>query len=275
MLKLMKHEFRATGRIMLPLYLLTMLTALGGNLSIRQLTEANNDLLNVLGVLLLTGFGIAIAAVCIMSVVVMIQRFYKSLLQDEGYVMLTLPVSLHQHIWAKLLVSTVWFAATAAVVAGAVLVLVYEVETARQIYRGFSMLFEELVDLNGTMVANGVLFGVELAVVLLLACFNICLEFYSALAIGHSFSGRKMLWSIAAFFALNAAISMLGTGVTTLLNITGHQTLRLHVDLLTHSGGAMRMTHLMLLGIIVMSLIQTAVYYLLTYLPMAKRLNLE
>jgi len=35
------------------------------------------------------------------------------------------------------------------------------------------------------------------------------------------------------------------------------------------------MTHLMLLGIILMALIQTAVYYLLTYLPMAKRLNLE
>ena len=271
MLKLMKHEFRATGRIMLPLYLLTVLTAFGGNVAIRQLTEADNGFLNALGVLLLAGFGIAIAAVCIMSVVVMIQRFYKSLLQDEGYVMLTLPVSLHQHIWAKLLVSTVWFAATAAVVAGSVLALVYEVEIARQIYRGFSMLFGDLVKLDGTVVFNGVIFGVELAAVLLLACFHICLEFYSALAIGHSFSNRKMLWSIVAFFALNAIVSMVGSGFAAIL---GWQGLQIRLDLLTYSGGAMRMTHLMLLAIIVMALVQAAVYYLLTYLPLAKRLNL-
>lgn len=274
MLKLMKHEFRATSRVMLPLYLLTILAALGGNVATRQLLETDHGLLNALGVLLMMAFVVALAAVCIMSVVVMIQRFYKSLLQDEGYVMLTLPVSIHQHIWAKLLVSTVWFAATAAVVAGAVLVLAYEVDTARQIYRGFSMLFEELVDLNGTMVFNGVLFGVELAVVLLLACFDICLEFYSALAIGHSFSNRKMLWSIAAFFALNAITSMMGTGLTLLLNLSGHQAVAIG-RMLTRSGGAMRMTHLMLLGIIVMALVQAAVYYLLTYLPLAKRLNLE
>ena len=35
--KLMKHELRATGRLMVPMLLVTLLTAVGANLSIRWL----------------------------------------------------------------------------------------------------------------------------------------------------------------------------------------------------------------------------------------------
>ena len=73
MLKLMKHEFRATARVMLPLLLLVPVTAVGGNVATRQLLEMDNDLLNLLGLLLIMAFVVAIAAACIMSVVVMVQ----------------------------------------------------------------------------------------------------------------------------------------------------------------------------------------------------------
>ena len=274
MLKLMKHEFRATGRIMVPLCLLTLVAAVGGNLATRQLLETDNDLLNVLGVLLMGAFAVAIAAVCIMSVVVMVQRFYKNLLQDEGYVMLTLPVSLHQHIWAKLLVSTVWFAATAAVVALAVFILTFQLGTFQDIAYFLSVLFRDLVELDAWTMFNGTVFGVELAVILLLGALTTCLEFYSALAIGHSFSNHKMLWSVVSFFAINAAFSVLGSGFTAVMDISGHQALAVS-RLPENLGGAMQMTHLMLGGILLLAVIQGVIYYLLTYLPMAKRLNLE
>ena len=273
MLKLMKHEFRATGRIMIPLCLLTLVAAVGGNLATRQLLEADNDLLNVLGVLLMGAFAVAIAAVCIMSVVVMVQRFYKNLLQDEGYVMLTLPVSVHQHIWAKMLVSTVWFAATAATVALAFFVLVYELGTVEDIFYVFSIIFRDLLELDAWTMFNGAVFGAELVVLLLLAAFSACLEFYSALAIGHSFSNHKMLLSIVFFFAINAAFSVVGSGFMMAVNVTPFP--EMVSGLLAHSGGAMRMTHLMLGGITVLALVQGVVYYFLTYIPLTRRLNLE
>ena len=106
--KLLKHEFRATGRIMLPMYLVLLVTALGSaNLSMRYLLDNDAWFLSMLGILLLTAFGFAIGGVFIVSFILMIQRFYKNLLQDEGYVMLTLPVSIHEHIWTKLTVSGV------------------------------------------------------------------------------------------------------------------------------------------------------------------------
>ncbi|WP_297985875.1 hypothetical protein [uncultured Oscillibacter sp.] len=96
--KLLKHEFRATGRIMLPVIGILLATSVAANLSLRYLLGSNAWFFSMLGILLLTAFGFAIFGVFIVSFILMIQRFYKNLLQDEGYVMLTLPVSIHQHI---------------------------------------------------------------------------------------------------------------------------------------------------------------------------------
>ena len=65
--KLMKHEFRATGRIMLPLYLILLATAIGANFSTRGLLETDYQVLDLLGGLLVVAFGVAIVAVCVMS----------------------------------------------------------------------------------------------------------------------------------------------------------------------------------------------------------------
>ena len=273
MLKLMKHEFRATGRIMVPLCLLTLVTAAGGNLSIRQLLEADNRLVNVLGGLMLGGFGVAIAAVCVMSVVVMVRRFYKSLLQDEGYVMMTLPVSVHQHIWAKMLVSTVWFAATAATVALAMFLLVMDLEMVREVFGFFGPLLRDLLALDTITAANGILLALEVAVLLVLASLTVCLGVYSALAIGHSFSSRKMLLSIVFFFVIHTVFGVVSSGWVLVLNASPLQAMM--DGLLAHSGGAMRMTHLTLCGLCLPMLVQSVVYYFLTWLPLARRLNLE
>ena len=73
--KLLKHEFRATGRIMLPMYLVLLVTALGSNLAGRKMLDGP-DILNTLGVLIVMAFGFAICGVMLMSFVLMIQRFY-------------------------------------------------------------------------------------------------------------------------------------------------------------------------------------------------------
>ena len=124
--KLLKHEFRATGRIMLPMYLILLVTAVGSNLAGRGMLDGRYHILNILGVLIVTAFGIAICGALLMSFVLMIQRFYKNLLQDEGYLMFTLPASVHQHIWSKLIVSSVWFIVTVLAIIAASLVVAYQ-----------------------------------------------------------------------------------------------------------------------------------------------------
>ena len=69
--KLMKHELRATGRVMGPLLLLVLVAAVGGNLSTYRLLETGNGVLNTLGVLLLMGYTIAFVASGVMAFVLM------------------------------------------------------------------------------------------------------------------------------------------------------------------------------------------------------------
>lgn len=134
--KLLKHEFRATGRIMLPLFGILLLVSVGANFSSRGMLNSDSSLLRTLGTIFIMLFIVGIFAVGIISFVLMINRFYKNLLQDEGYVMMTLPVCVHQQIWSKLIVSTVWFAATVVVIGLSCCIMAFDIRFVGDLWHG-------------------------------------------------------------------------------------------------------------------------------------------
>ena len=271
--KLLKHEFRATGRIMLPLFLIVLGTAVGANLSTRGLLETDMKVLDILGGLLVMAFGVAIVAVCVMSMVVMVQRFYKNLLQDEGYVMMTLPVSVHQHIWSKLIVSAVWFALTLVVVCLACLIMAFDVELVQQIAAGFRELFQEIYrNLSTYYAINGTAIVAEFLVLCFVGCCAMCLQFYAALAIGHSFPNHKMAWSVLWFFLIQFIMQFLGgMGIMLLDESWFHHLLLGWTDNIS----AMASVHLGMVTVILGEVVYGAVFYILTTYFLKKRLNLE
>ena len=107
LMKLVKHEFRATGRVMGLLFLVLLAAAVGANFSIQVLNGSSLSLLRILGALVMSAYVMAVIGVCFVCFFLMLQRFYRNLLGDEGYVMFTLPVSVHQHVWSKLMVTAV------------------------------------------------------------------------------------------------------------------------------------------------------------------------
>ena len=95
--KLIKHEFRATSRIMWPVFL--------GMLALTALMRISLPLLNggvtpwflqLLCVLLIIGFTVGLGALGLAPLVLSAVRWRDHALRDEGYLTLTLPVSLHQ-----------------------------------------------------------------------------------------------------------------------------------------------------------------------------------
>ena len=271
--KLLKHEFRATGRIMLPLFLIVLGTAVGANLSVRVMMDTSNKILNILGGLLVVAFVVAIFGVCIMSMVVMVQRFYKNLLQDEGYVMMTLPVSVHQHIWSKLIVSAVWFALTLIVVGLACLIVAADVKVIHQIAEGFGEVMGELYrHFTAYYAINGTALAVEFLVLCFVGCCAMCLQFYASLAIGHSFSSHKMAWSVLWFFIILFAVQFLGGSGIVLLDETW-----LHHLLLgwTDNISGMAAMHLSMACLILGEVLYGALFYFLTTYFLKRRLDLE
>lgn len=212
LIKLMKHEFRATARVMLPLYLVTILLALmtrASALWTKMVTFeglTGQSFLALLSGIIAVGFSLALIATFVVAVVLTIQRFRSNLMADEGYVMFTLPVSTHSLVWSKLIVSTVWFLGAVIIDIVAVMTLVADLAMFQELGRVFAEISQQLTAYN---LGNGILFLVELAVLFVVVCLAACLDFYAPLAIGHSFAQHKMLLSVAFFFAIQVATQII------------------------------------------------------------------
>lgn len=99
--KLIKFEFQACGRILLPLYAALLSLALINGLTFHW------------NVFSLSGWMIFLTslltfAVALSSLYLVLQRFWINLLKNEGYLMFTLPVKTEALIWSKLLSSLFW-----------------------------------------------------------------------------------------------------------------------------------------------------------------------
>lgn len=268
--KLIKHEFRATGRVMLPMYLVLLATAVGSNLSGRWMLGSSRSALSVLGTLIVVAFGFAIFGVLLMSFVLMIQRFYKNLLQDEGYLMFTLPVSVHQHIWAKVIVSAVWFIATVLVIIGACLLVAYEGGFWRQFFDFLGQLLGGLQKLKISEALNGTVVLAELAVLMFLCLVAFSLQFYAALAAGHSQPNHKMLWSVGCFFGFQAVLQFGGS-----MLLFGLNDLELFRFLNRWDPTPIAAIHVGLLMSIGVVMVYGAIFYAVTTFFLKRHLNLE
>lgn len=271
--KLLKHEFRATGRVMLPVIGILLATSVAANLSLRYLMDSRAWFLNMVGGLLMMALVVAIIGVCVVSFVLMVQRFYKNLLQDEGYVMLTLPVSIHQHIWSKLIVSSVWFIVTALAIILACCITAFDITVVKEILWGLGRIFEELRKIQAYYAINGTAIAIEMIALVFLGLVAMCLQFYAALAAGHSLPTHKMAWSVVWYFGLQFVFQLLGVCAIQILDQLNFFDWdifypEIHLDVMAG-------IHIGMLLLILGTVIYGAVFYAITTFFLKKRLNLE
>lgn len=274
--KLIKHELRGSGRTMLPFILVSLFLSVMAGLSMRAMEHQQDySWFNILFGIVIFLFVAGLMAVCIMSVVVVINRFRQNLLGDEGYLMFTLPVSVDQHIWAKLIVSAIWFLATALTcMLAVVLVLLCNVRTFDVNWSEVGYVMGEL----GRVIREfGILhivgYCLELLVMFFAGVCVSCLTFYCAMAIGYSFANRKVLLSVLAFFGLDIFFSMVQSALIAALNgMPGVERFLDNLDL--SQIGTAGSVHIVMLCWILYLAVYAAVLYIPTRLLLKKKLNL-
>jgi len=271
--KLMKHELRATGRVMGPMLGLTLLAAVGGNIAVHNLLETSSRVVNFLGVFLLTAFVATIAASFVVSFVLMIRGFYQNLLRDEGYLIMTLPVTVHAHVLSKLFVSLLWAAATAIVMGLAMCILMFELEFVDVILHDLSELLAgvefsglKLMDFAG----HAMLLLIEMILLLAVADSCLCLQCYAAMAAGHSFTHHKGLLSVIAYFALSIGWSIVQNGTLYVFNRLAPNGIILGLQ----NVSSFVMVHLNMLALTAVFLIPVGIWYAIAVYFLKNRLNL-
>ena len=193
--KLLKYEIKSTARLFIPLYAVLLVFALLNKfLNPLQTMETSNSfsLQAMLQGLSLTAYFILVVATFVMTLIITIQRFYKNLLGDEGYLMFTLPVKTWQHITSKLLTAIMWYILSAVAVLTSIMILVGPREF-------FEFLPEMLQGIRGFLGnAAIVIFPVFVLVQLIYGTLMI----YDAIALGHLFQKHKLLASFVMYCVL-------------------------------------------------------------------------
>ena len=122
--KLMKHEFRATGRIGLPLCGVMAALALIAGMVLRFWDHGvEQSLVKRAGSIVMVLYVLSVFAVAVGIFIILMQSFKRNLLGDEGYLMRVLPVSIHELLLSKLFVALLWFLASGVLIALTVMLM--------------------------------------------------------------------------------------------------------------------------------------------------------
>lgn len=209
--KLLKYDFRSMGKQFAFIWPAALVLAFMNRFTLGNI--GSNDTVKELfsGIAMLVYVSILIA-LFVISLIFVIQRFYKGLLGDEGYLMHTLPVRPWQLIASKAICA---LAASAVSVIVAVLSILLLVPGALSDMFDFWPRFFAALGREGF---NGCLLLAELLVVLLTTALASFFQLYLAMAIGHLFGKNRIALSVVAYIAIQ---TILNTVLTVPLAVVG------------------------------------------------------
>ena len=264
--KLMKYEIKATGRILIPLYLVLLAFAVINKVFIGTgLSDKLQGFGSIPFILSIFGYGVTMAAVFIVTFFIIIQRFYKNLLGDEGYLMNTLPVNTITNITSKLSIATFWTIISGIVAILSIIIMAFEPNNfGRFFYETFNAFSEGYSK-----------FGIQIYIIiieLIIAGLTQFMQFismiYASVSIGHLFNKHRILSSFGAFIVLNIISGAITSSMGIALSTSGLTDLFRNID----SFGSV---HLVLISISLYNLLFLIVYFIITSYILKNKLNLE
>ena len=264
---LMKYEFKAVGRLLLPLYGAWLVAAIMLGLSLGGDGTGNSPLfVTISGVL----YGGACVAAVILTIILLIQRFYKNLLGNEGYLMFALPVSTGKHLTNKVVSGAVWTVAGVLVGVLSAFAIVISIE-------GFGSFFDEagiwIGDINLLLeeTPTAILFIFEFIILMLAAAAEFVVKVYAAIAVGHQWGNHRALGAILAYIGFGIIESIIGNILSAILSSDAAMTF----ESLTDNLSVMTQVHLTMLMVLAGIAIVTAIYWFVCWKLLNSRLNLE
>lgn len=286
--KLCKYEFKSIARTLLPIYLavlaVSLISAVSMGLSYMQAgkTAAGISALQKLFgltqiVSMFAYFGVMVA-LFVVTTVVILQRFYKGLLCDEGYLMFTLPVKPWQLIASKGTAAFVMGIASGVTACLSIVILIcgsvgpvqffsslFDPQLWKQIAQGLSEVFPKW----GLHI---VLYGVEGILLAIVGGLSALFQMYLSMALGHLANKHRVLMSVVAYIVISMAFSFLSGGMVIFADATG---LDYVLASMTDWIPASVSVHALLWTLLLSQAVKLAVFFFGTERILSKKLNLE
>ncbi|MCL2140142.1 MAG: hypothetical protein FWH42_00450 [Dehalococcoidia bacterium] len=198
LIKLMKYEFKANSRLIISLFGAMIAMSI-----VNRLLDLLNRAADIEFLFITNNFSHSLSLMLIIAtwvtlLFITIQRFNKSVLQKEGYLTHTLPVSTEKIILSRLFVASIWY-----IIGGIVAILSVVILTN-------SFNFSDIKPfLNGLFVFENLRTLIELIVCFVLAVFCALLLLYACLSLGMLANSHRALLSFGAFWAISTMMQLL------------------------------------------------------------------
>lgn len=277
--KLVKYEWAAMIRSMLPVYAAVIAVSVINSLFMNVGIDSGNPVFKLWNWICASFGGIAIflyiavmMALGAFTVVIIVQRFYKGLLGEEGYLMFTLPVKTWQLVFSKALVSLLIGAlsAAAAVLSVGILMGAQFLEILSALPYTLGYLYETAMAYDRVWFIQTIFFGLEMLAALVFGCFAFFYHVYLAVSLGHLARKYKAALSVAWYIGINA---ILGFFTLNLLGAMG-SIWDLPFSIAFPENGYWEI-HVLGLGILFSQIVKTVLFSLGTNYILKNKLNLE
>jgi hypothetical protein len=261
-MRLMKYEFMAMGRVFLPLYgALIIISLVNMTLGLVGL-EVPERIGIVISVLLMIG-------IAVVTLILIIQRFWTNLLSNEGYLMMTLPVSTDKIILSNLIVASVWYVVSTGVVTVAILIM-----AAPAIFL-FPLVMDRYISIPTVSpyeIIQFLTFFAQLFILSALSLFAGTLLLYACMALGMIANKYRWLVAVAAYIVITTILQIIvaiATAVGIVAGIAGA-----FDGLLRNFSAFAQVQLVMLLAILIIAVLCAAFYFITRYM-LKNRLNLQ
>ncbi|MBC3795594.1 ABC transporter permease [Acetobacterium tundrae] len=271
--KLFKHEVKATGRTFLPMYgallILTIFTKLALTIGAPDFFTddiATGPVAEVILGITFTLYVIFITALCVMTFVVIIQRFYKNLFTDEGYLMFSLPVKTWELILSKLLVGLMWSVVCCLMLVISIFILSLGSFSMMEVVQDINMAYTDFYTQFG-MSLNIILF--ELFLCMLVSAISSILLIYASIAIGQLFNQHRVLASFGAYIVITIVLQIIVSIILVAVPLLAN------LDILFSGIDGIKAAQWLINGTTLINLVLCVIFYFCTQYIMEKHLNLE
>jgi len=270
--KLLKYELRSTSRFMWILYCAVICAGLISGLTLRFVIFGNeapqpdgSSIISVegfkavLATISISVYVLLIVAMEVLTIVMIVLRFWKNMLGGEGYLMHTLPVPSWMLVTSKTVIAILWelMAGISALISGTLVLLTSGIgfEILKEIN-----LREMFADLREFMNIG----PTQLVLLAVFAGIAGILQFYFSMALGNLANKNKVLFSVLAYLGINVAVSVI-RGIISFIGIS----------LSSHIGATGMMVGIIGWPTVILYLLMAVGFFFGTYLIMENRLNLE
>lgn len=257
--KLMKYEWKATWKLLVPANLLIIVMTFFACVTVRlDFFDYDFDAAGFAAIMIIMMYVLSMFVAIVGTAIYLIYHFYTSTYGDQGYLLHTLPVDKHHIIIAKVLVSSTWVLISSFLMYASILFLFNAEE---DILSDFTDAVEIIV--TRTYHEEFSAFAIIMALIaMLVGLLARVLKVTACISLGQLSSNHKLITAIAFYFAMYIAERVVNIFYYLFLGIINDRTGTWDFGISWEFA-------------LITGLIYTVVFYLITWHVMDKKLNLD